>query len=177
MDLLPDKEVDLPTKPYGVLIVREVRNDDVERQLLVAKHAYAAMARELQTVVLVPFCMADERFSEYVAKECNDAAVMKDVWNDPAKLQWIIGNADYVVSAGRLHPLVFSVGSRRPCYAVTYPWLNGYDKVNGFMHHAGLGQSCRRLGEFLLLKSVQRSTTLSDQGTLTRKHSTSTAVT
>lgn len=139
IDMQADKDVALPNKPYGVLVVREVRRDDADRQVAVARNIFAAMTKELQSIVIVPFCLADERFSKHVAKECNDAAVMKGVWKEPAKLQWVIGNADYVVSAGRLHPLVFAVGARRPCYAVTYPWLNGYDKINGFMHHAGLG--------------------------------------
>lgn len=139
IDMEADRSYQLPKRPYAILVVREVRREDSERQIHVAKSVYDAMNREFESVIILPFCAADEAFSEHFAKLCKDSVLLKGVWSDPAKLQWVISNAQYVVSAGRLHPLVFAVGARRPCYAVTYPWLNGYDKVNGFMHHSGMG--------------------------------------
>jgi len=139
IDMAEDRQYSPPKKPYAVMVVREVRKEDADRQLRIAKSVYDAMKREFESVIILPFCRADEVFSEHVSKLCNNALVLKDIWVDPSKLKWVISNSKYVVSVGRLHPLVFAVGSRRPCYAVTYPWLNGYDKVNGMMHHAGLG--------------------------------------
>lgn len=139
IDMYENREYQLPKRPYAVLVVREVRKEDSERQIHVAKSIYDAMSREFESVIILPFCKPDEVFSEQFAKICKGAVVLKDIWADPSKLQWVITNAQYVVSAGRLHPLVFAIGARTPCYAVTYPWLNGYDKVNGFMHHSGLG--------------------------------------
>jgi polysaccharide pyruvyl transferase WcaK-like protein len=139
LDMITDQEVELPKKPYGVLVVREVRRDDAQRQLDIAKSVYAAMSRELQTVAIVPFCEADERFATHVSKVCHDQPPVAGLWRFPERLQWLIQNSEYLVSVGRLHPVVFSIGARRPCYAVTYPWLTGYDKINGTMHHAGLG--------------------------------------
>jgi polysaccharide pyruvyl transferase WcaK-like protein len=139
IDMLADQEIELPKKPYGVLVVREVRKDDAQRQLDIAKSVYAAMSRELQTVVIVPFCEADERFAAHVSKVCHDQPPVSGMWRFPGRLQWLIQNSEYLVSVGRLHPVVFAIGARRPCYAVTYPWLTGYDKINGTMHHAGLG--------------------------------------
>jgi hypothetical protein len=139
IDMADDRDIELPSKPYAVLVVREVRKNDVERQLEIAKQADAALYREMRDVIIVPFCAADEAFSRHVAKVCNDSPVANGVWKNPEKLQWLIANAEYVVSLGRLHPLVFALGARRPCFGVTYPWLTGYDKINGFMHHSALG--------------------------------------
>jgi polysaccharide pyruvyl transferase WcaK-like protein/SAM-dependent methyltransferase len=139
IDMYSDYEYQLPKHPYAILVVREVRDGDATRQINLAKKLYDTMSKEFQSVVVLPFCAGDEVFSDYFTKSCKNATVLKSIWRDPAKVNWVIKNSQYVVSAGRLHPLVFAIGNRRPCYAVTYPWLSGYDKINGMMHHAGIG--------------------------------------
>lgn len=139
MDMLDDRNVEVPEKPYAVLVVREVRNDDAERQLKIAKRVFGVLQQDVGNVVLLPFCGADERFAKKLAELCKVHSLASGLWKNPGGLQWVVANAAYVLSLGRLHPLVFAVGSRRPCCAVTYPWLTGYDKINAFMNHCGLG--------------------------------------
>lgn len=144
MDLIENKDVDIPTEPYSVLVAREVRQEDVNRQIKVAKSVYEQMSSGGGNVVITPFCEADCSFSERLIEECGvtdiceDRMVMAELWNDPEKLKYFISRSDYVVSVGRLHPLVFAIGSRVPCYAVTYPWITGYDKISAMMNHAKL---------------------------------------
>jgi polysaccharide pyruvyl transferase WcaK-like protein len=138
VDLPLDSKVELPKSPYVVVTVREVREGDVERQTTTAAMVVEAMQRECDNVVLLPFCSADAFFAKHVAASCGDVRIL-DLGADPHKLAAVIANAIYVASVGRLHPLVFAVGNRVPCFAVTYPWITGYDKVSGFMHHSGLG--------------------------------------
>jgi len=125
-------------KPYAVMTVREVRENDASRQIKAADAILKNIRREVKDVYLLPFCEADQRFA-LDGPPRPDVKVIKDAWKDPGKLAYAISKAEFVASVGRLHPLVFAVGSRIPCFAVTYPWLSGYDKVNGFMHHSGMG--------------------------------------
>lgn len=141
LDVRLDKKVKLPKGPYAVVVVREVREGDADRQATVAKFVVDAVRREFdQNFVLLPFCNADRQFAKHVSAACGNAVICEDAGSDPHKLAQIIANADYVVSVGRLHPLVFAVGNRVPCFGVTYPWLSGYDKISGFMHHTALGK-------------------------------------
>jgi|GEM_PF-2317725 len=124
--------------PYAALVVREVREDDVDRQVGVARAVVEAVKKEIPNIIVLPFCEKDEKFARNVLA-ANNVKVMTDAWRDPGLLQWVIRGAEHLTSVGRLHPLVFSVNARTPCCAVTYPWLTGYDKINAFMHHSGLG--------------------------------------
>jgi polysaccharide pyruvyl transferase WcaK-like protein/SAM-dependent methyltransferase len=125
-------------KPYAVITVREVRSNDASRQIKIADTLLSAIKREIKDVYFLPFCKKDEDFIKEGPSR-SDVKVIEGAWKTPSKLKAIIAEAEYVTSIGRLHPLVFSIGARVPCFAVTYPWLSGYDKINGTMHHAGLG--------------------------------------
>ena len=125
-------------KPYVALAVREVRDGDVSKQIKIVDTLLSSLKREIRNVLVLPFCEADQRFVKSGPSR-SDINVIENVWKEPGNLAYIIANAEYVVSVGRLHPLVFSVGNRVPCFAVTYPWLSGYDKINGFMNHSGQG--------------------------------------
>jgi polysaccharide pyruvyl transferase WcaK-like protein len=140
IDTRPDRKAKIPDQPYVVVVVREVREKDQERQTQIAVEVVEAVRREYEdNFILLPFCAADREFAKHVSAACGNAVVYEDAGYDPAKLAQVIAHAHYVVSVGRLHPLVFSVGNRVPSFAVTYPWLNGYDKIAGLMHHAAVG--------------------------------------
>jgi polysaccharide pyruvyl transferase WcaK-like protein len=140
LDIGLDSEVELPKSRYVAVVVREVRDKDRERQIAIAKTVIESVRREFEDdFVLVPFCIADQMFAKEVSTACNDAKMFVAAGFDPHKLAYVMAKAEYVVSIGRLHPLVFAIGNRVPCFAVTYPWLNGYDKIAGCMHHSGLG--------------------------------------
>jgi polysaccharide pyruvyl transferase WcaK-like protein len=141
LDTRADASVKLPNGPYAVVVVREVREGDADRQATVAAKVVEAVRREFDDkFVLLPFCAADRQFAKHVSAACGNAMIWDEAATDPHKLVHIIANASYVVSVGRLHPLVFAVGNRVPCFGITYPWMSGYDKINGFMHHGALGR-------------------------------------
>jgi polysaccharide pyruvyl transferase WcaK-like protein len=139
IDLPPDRNGELPKKPYFLVVVREVDQGDIPRQLAIAKATIDAVRRETDNVYLLPFCHQDEVFSDKVSAENGGVPILRGVWTNPHKLVWVIANSEYVVSVGRLHAAIFAIGNRRPCFAITYPWLAGYDKINAFMWSCGLG--------------------------------------
>ena len=132
----PEKEV--PGENYGIVTIRDVRPWDRERQSSVVMSVLKAVKREIGKVYILPFCTGDESFTENIEGNMKDVTVLKGVWRNPRNLITVISNAGYVVSIGRLHPLVFAIGNRVPCFGVTYPWRSGYDKIAAFMEHACL---------------------------------------
>jgi polysaccharide pyruvyl transferase WcaK-like protein len=138
INTIPDTNIPLPQKPYVVVTVREVRKGDVGKQTIIAKKVIDSMKREVEHVFLLPFCAADLRFAHSALDKYKNVSILGGKLLSAGQINWVIANADFVASVGRLHPLVFALSHRIPSFAVTYPWIDGYDKIHGLMSHIGL---------------------------------------
>jgi polysaccharide pyruvyl transferase WcaK-like protein/SAM-dependent methyltransferase len=144
-------DIDLP-KPYAVVVVREVREHDVARQVEIVKAVLgagrASIERNFSRIYLLPFCEPDARFLERHGIAFPGVEVL-DAYKSPERAAAVVARASFVVSIGRLHPLVFSFSNRVPCVAIVYRDKHAealrnqptavYNKMVGFMDLAGLG--------------------------------------
>jgi len=128
-----------PDGEYAVAVIREVRKGDADRQTKMALAAIGALQREFPKVVLLPFCKNDFLFARHLDEQTPDDVTVVPYNNNPGQVASVIADAKYVLSVGRLHALVFAIGNRVPAFAVSYPWINGYDKISAFMQSAALG--------------------------------------
>jgi len=119
---------------YAVLTVSVTSERDAKKQLALYTKLGALLNRKFGRVVVLPMCRMDAEFITY--SKGMENVLME--WSNPEKVASLIAGAEAVVSVGRLHPLVFAVGNRVPCFGVSYPVIHGYDKINAFMHHARL---------------------------------------
>jgi polysaccharide pyruvyl transferase WcaK-like protein/SAM-dependent methyltransferase len=138
--------------PYVVVAVREVRHQDIERQVEIVRSVLGTglpgVQRHAANVYLLPFCEPDQRFLDVNGLSFPGVEVLRDVWRSPERVASIISRAAFTLSIGRLHPLIFSFSNRVPCACITYPdkhaeelrntSVAGYNKMVGFMDLAGL---------------------------------------
>ena len=137
--------------PYAVIVVREVRDHDVARQVEIVRAVLGAgrggIEAHIPNIYLLPFCEPDHRFLDRTGLAFPGVEVL-DAWRTPERAAAVIARASLLVSIGRLHPLVFAVSNRVPCVAVTYRDKHlealrnqpaaTYNKMAGFMALAGM---------------------------------------
>ena len=138
--------------PYVVVVVREVRPHDIERQVEIVRSVLGAGRAGLEkyapNIYLLPFCEPDQRFLDVNTLSFPGVEVLRDVWKSPERTASVISRAAFTLSIGRLHPLVFSFSNRVPCACITYrdkhsealrdTPIASYNKMVGFMGLAGL---------------------------------------
>jgi polysaccharide pyruvyl transferase WcaK-like protein/SAM-dependent methyltransferase len=137
--------------PYVVVVVREVRHHDIARQLEIVQGVLGAgragIEQHLPHIYLLPFCEPDARFLGAHGVSFPGIEVL-DSYRTPERAAAVVARASFLVSIGRLHPLVFAMSNRVPCVAITYRDKHAealratpatYNKMVGFMDHAGLG--------------------------------------
>jgi polysaccharide pyruvyl transferase WcaK-like protein/SAM-dependent methyltransferase len=138
--------------PYAVVVVREVRDHDIARQIELV-HAVlgagrAGIEQYVSRIVLLPFCEPDARFLRTHNISFPGVEVL-DAYKTPERAAAVVARASCLISIGRLHPLVFAVSNRVPCIAISYRDKHAealrhssgttYNKMVGFMDAAGLG--------------------------------------
>jgi SAM-dependent methyltransferase len=153
IEFVANDQTDLGLKaPYVVVVVREVRHHDIERQVEIVRSVLgtgrAGIERHAPNIYLLPFCEPDQRFLDVHGLSFPGVEVLRDVWKSPERVASIISRAAFTLSIGRLHPLVFSFSNRVPCACITYrdkhaeelrnTPIASYNKMAGFMDLAGL---------------------------------------
>jgi len=128
---------------YAVLSIAKPKKEDEAKHEKLIRLAYSEMEKNFSNVIIVPFSEADKEYSQNVFlrefDKKNSTFIVKLSQKNAPVAARMIANAQYVISIGKLHPLVFSVGLAKPCMAITYPAMGGYNKVASFMHSAHLG--------------------------------------
>jgi len=125
--------------PYAVLCVKNPTTvKDAEKSMRIARLSYNKLEKAFGKVFIIPFDPMDEIFARGVFK--NDEVLTKG-YLDPEFAARIIGQSQYVVSVGRIHPLCFAVGYARPCFGISYPPSVGYDAISSFLSSAGMPQN------------------------------------
>lgn len=124
-----DISVGLPSVPiefkksdkHVTLCIREVHPEYEVRMVALANKVVRFLLKEGFTITLLPLCYEDKRSYEYFTKI--DPKIEMIYTLSPQQHKYVIGNSDYVISLGRLHPLIYAIDTVTPMLGVVYPIL------------------------------------------------------
>lgn len=142
-----DIAFDLPTQPieftksdkHVSLCIREVRREHQESMMSLSDKVVRHLLNEGYTITLLPFCYEDKLHYEGFMKI--DPKRVKQVWTlNPEQHKHVIANSDFVISIGRLHPLIYATSTATPMLGMIYPQrkeTQNYRKMFAWMDYIG----------------------------------------
>lgn len=146
-EVFSDMAIDLPEEfidfhkleKHVVVVVREAHFKHEPRMLLAAQLILDKLYAGGYNVTLLPFAVEDAIIAEKVAKLVDHEVGLIDTRN-PRQHKFIINRADYLISIGRYHPLVYATEQGIPSIGMTYPSFGG--KIKYWMDYIGMGDFC-----------------------------------
>ena len=147
---MTDMAIDIPSDSnivfnksakHCTICVREVGHDDVPKMVGYATHIINKVIESGFTISLLPFCTGDKVITDLITENFfNNTQIVYSI--DPQQHKYLISKSEYLVSIGRLHPLIYAAGVTTPMIGVTYPHINGYHKIQAWMKYINMGDYC-----------------------------------